>query len=110
MVISCNEYSRTYYSQGNVLLVMKRPTAIASYGSAIAVGPNHANAYSNHGASLQDVSLPEAAAESFNQAIALKPDHAKTYHNHRNAPRTPHHHAAVVTSYDNTIALQETSC
>jgi tetratricopeptide (TPR) repeat protein len=44
---------------------------------AIALKPDHADAYNNRGVALQDLKRPEEALASYDKAIALKPDFAE---------------------------------
>lgn len=81
-------------------------TAIESYGQAITLKPDYANAYNNRGVALQDLQQYQAALNSFDQAIALKPDYAYAYNNRGNALLNLKQHQAALASYDQAIACK----
>ncbi|HWE71627.1 MAG TPA: tetratricopeptide repeat protein [Stellaceae bacterium] len=55
--------------------------ALADYGKAISIRPDHAEAYNNRGNALQELQRLDAAAADYTRAIAIRPDYADAYWN-----------------------------
>ena len=80
--------------------------ALASFGRAIALKPDDAEAYDNCGLVLADLERHTEALTSFDRAIALKPDFARAWYNRGNTLRELHRHRDAVDSFERAIALE----
>jgi tetratricopeptide (TPR) repeat protein len=52
----------------------KLEEAIEAYNKALAIKPDHAEAYNNMGITLKEQGKLEEAIEAYNKALAIKPD------------------------------------
>jgi hypothetical protein len=59
--------------------------AIEAYTKALAIKPDHAEAYNNMGNALKEQGKLEEAIDAYNKALAIKPDSAEAYYNMGNA-------------------------
>ena len=80
--------------------------AVISFDKAIAIKPDHADAWSNRGIALIDLKSCEEAVISFDKAIAIKPDHAEAYYNRGSALRELKGVEEAIASYDRAIEIQ----
>ena len=79
--------------------------AKASYAKVIALKPDHAEAHSNLGNTLQEQGLLKEAVTSYKHAIALKPDYAEAHSNLGNALHKLGRLEEAVVNYRQAIAL-----
>jgi len=79
--------------------------ALACYDQALALDPDHAEAWSNRGNSLQLLGRTEAALESYDRAIALNPDYGAAYANRGFAYEKLDRMKLAIADYDRAIAL-----
>ncbi|MDP3310931.1 MAG: tetratricopeptide repeat protein, partial [Polaromonas sp.] len=77
-----------------------------SYDQALALQPDHAQAYNNRGAALRDLQQYQAALDSYERAIALKPDYADAYNNLGVALGDLGRHPEARASYERACDLQ----
>jgi Flp pilus assembly protein TadD len=90
-----------------VLADLRRPAeAVESYGRAIALRPDYAEAFNNLGAALRDLRRPAQALASCGRAIALKPDYAEAFNTRGNALTDLNRPEEALASYDEAIALK----
>jgi hypothetical protein len=95
------------FEHGNSLLMHgQAEAALASYDRAIAIQPDHADAWSNRGAALQYLGKKEAALASHDRAVAICPDHAVAWFNRGLALQNLGQTQAALASYDRAIALR----
>ncbi len=92
---------------GAVFSVTGRTTdAVVANQKAVALVPNDAEAHSNLGNALKDLSRLEEAEASYRQAIALKPDFAQAHSNLGNALKDLSRLEEAEASYRQAIALK----
>ena len=97
--------AESHYSRGNVLFDLKRyNSAIASYGRAIALQPDHAAAHCNLGSALKMLKRHDAALASLDRAIALNPGSADARSNR--AGDNAFHAVADFTGKSGELRLQ----
>ncbi len=77
--------------------------ALESYSRAIAINPNHAEAYYNRGVLWQQLLRFDSALESYNRAIAINPRHAEAYYNRGIALQALKQPEAALASFDRAI-------
>ena len=80
--------------------------AKASYAKVIALKPDHAEAHSNLGNTLQEQGLLKEAVTSYKHAIALKPDYAEAHSNLGNALHKLGRLEEAVANYGQAIAFK----
>ena len=79
--------------------------AVELIGKAIALKPDFAQAYCDHGIALRKLKRFEDALASYDKAIALKPDFAMAYNNRGNVLLDLKRAVEALTSCDKAIAL-----
>ena len=79
--------------------------AVELIGKAIALKPDFAQAYCDHGMALRKLKRFEDALASYDKAIALKPDFAMAYNNRGNVLLDLKRAVEALTSCDKAIAL-----
>ena len=62
-----------YYNRGKIELALK------DYNQALAIEPNHANAYGSRANLYKKQGKAELALEDYNQALTIEPNHARAY-------------------------------
>jgi hypothetical protein len=80
--------------------------AVGLYDRAIAVDPNHPEAYYKRGGALKDLGRLDAALASYEQAIRLKPDYAHALCNRGVVQHRLGLLSAALSSYDRAIVLE----
>jgi tetratricopeptide (TPR) repeat protein len=71
----------------------KLEEAIEAYNKALAIKPDHADAYNNMGNALKEQGKLKEAIEAYNKALAIKPNHAEA-----------HRHLSILTKYTSDTA------
>jgi protein O-GlcNAc transferase len=95
------------YNHGLALHKLGRlDEAVASYGRAIALRPDFAEAYSNRGVALRNLRRFDDAVADFDHAIALQPGLADVYYNRGIALQNLDRLDQALASYDRAIALK----
>jgi predicted O-linked N-acetylglucosamine transferase (SPINDLY family) len=79
--------------------------ALADYDQAVALDPQHANAFCNRGTVLESLGRHREALASYDRALALNPKDAFAYYNRGNVLRVLRRFGEAVASYDQAIAL-----
>jgi Tfp pilus assembly protein PilF len=99
--------AEAHYLRGNVLAGLKQwEPALASYERAIALKPDHAEAFSNRGIVLAELKQWEAALASHERAIALKPDYADAFSNRGIVLAELKQWDAALASYERAIEIK----
>jgi tetratricopeptide (TPR) repeat protein len=79
---------------------------LASYETALAIRPNHAEALRNRGTVLRDVNRRADALASYVKALAIEPDHPVALNGHGLVLAEMGRFEEALTSYDRAIALR----
>ena len=96
----CNVLGVALQAQG------KLQEAVQSFGQAIQLKSDFAEAYCNHGSALKDLGQVNEAMHSFDKAIQLKPDFVEAYNNRAAALKDLGQLQDAVQSYDKAIQLR----
>ncbi len=80
--------------------------AVESYGKAIRLKPDYAEAYFNRGNALKELGQLVLAVESYEKAIQFKPDYAMAYSNRGNVLQELGQLANAMESHDKVIQLK----
>ena len=80
--------------------------AIVSYGKALAINPDYADAYYNMGNALQDQGNLEEAILSYGKALAIKPDYAGAYYNIGVALQEQDNLEEAIEAYSKALAIK----
>jgi tetratricopeptide (TPR) repeat protein len=90
-----------------VLHSLKRfDEAVQSYGRAIRIAADFAEAHYNEGNTLRELRRQDDAIRSYDRAIALRPDFAEAYYNRGNALRNQNRLDEALQSYDRAIGVR----
>ncbi len=79
--------------------------ALSCYAAALAVDPDHIEAWSNRGNSLQLLGRLEEAMACYDRAIAISPDYGNAYANRGHANESQARLQEALADYDRAIAL-----
>ena len=95
-----NNMGVTLQGQGNL------EEAIVSYGKALAINPDYADAYFNMGNALQDLGNLEEAIVSYGKALAINPDYADAYYNTGNALKKQDNLEEAIEAFRKALAIK----
>ena len=81
-------------------------TSIESYKKALALKPDHANAYYNMGNALKERGKLEEAIEAYNKALVFNPDYADAYNNIGNALQDQSKLEEAISAFKRVLSLK----
>jgi tetratricopeptide (TPR) repeat protein len=84
----------------------KREMALGSFDRALTLRPNHAEALSNRGVTLRELSRFEEALASYDQALTVRPDHAEALSNRGLTLHELKRFAEALVSYDRALDVR----
>ena len=81
-------------------------TSIEAYKKALALKPDHANAYYNMGNALKERGKLEEAIEAYNKALVFNPDYADAYNNIGNALQDQSKLEEAISAFKRVLSLK----
>ena len=95
-----------YFNEGvNYAKLGRYTEAIVSFDKAIAINPNDADVWNNHGNALYCLGRYTEAVASFEKAIAINPNNAMMWNNRGNALYYLERYDEAVTSCDKALTI-----
>ena len=86
-------------------MLQRADEASASFGAAITLKPDYAEAYNNRGNLAKDAGDLEAAVADFDKALSLRPDYAGAFYNRGIALQELRRFDEALTSFDRAITF-----